>query len=227
MFDILRKQEYFHLLTNGWADTKDHSLRGMQDAWIWRHLAGLTGQRILEVGGGNSRLLPKLTANKTWNVEKFQGVGNGPTKPKDVNGTIVIPAFMGEFSPDIPVVDILFSISVVEHIPFDSYPAAFADMTRALKPGGSMYHAIDLPLADTVLPVARQRLQLLMDAVEDNNLVWRLPPAITPELTFSCDMATNSDLAMWMWARVSEASRLSGPNIQIVTINMIADKRHY
>jgi hypothetical protein len=224
MFDILRKREYFDLLSDGFSDRKDHTLKGIQDGWMLKQLSGVTGKRILEVGGGNSRVLPKLKGNQLWNVEKFEGVGNGPTSTQVIDGVTVIPAFMGEFHPSIPEVDIIFSISVVEHIPFNQYPATFEDMTRCLKPGGIMYHAIDIPLADNVLPVARERIRLLLDAVSDNNLLWHTRPSITPELTFSCDMATNSDLSMWMWAKVSEASRISGPTTQIVTINMIVDK---
>ena len=224
MFDIVRKAEYFDLLSDGFADQKDHTLKGIQDGWALKQLSGTTGKRILEVGGGNSRVLPKLKENQLWNVEKFEGVGNGPTSAQIVDGVTVIPAFMGEFHPDIPEVDIIFSISVVEHIPFPQYAAAFSDMARCLKPGGTMYHAVDLPLADEPLPVAKQRIQLLLDTVTDNNLTWRVPPAIAPDLTFSCDMATNSDLTMWIWSRISEASRASGPTVQIVTIKMIADK---
>ncbi|PKP81496.1 MAG: hypothetical protein CVT79_10455 [Alphaproteobacteria bacterium HGW-Alphaproteobacteria-18] len=224
MFDIIRKQEYFDLLGGGFADQKDHTLKGIQDGWIWKHLSETKGKKILEVGGGNSRILPKLKENELWNVEKFEGVGNGPTAPNDVDGVTVVPAFMGEFHPDIPEVDILFSISVVEHIPFSQYASAFEDMARCLKPGGTMYHAVDLPLGNEPLDVAQQRIRLLMEAVDNNKLTWRTPPAISPDLTFSCDMAANSDLTMWIWSRISEASRTSGPHVQIVTIQMIADK---
>lgn len=224
MFDIVRKHEYFELLNGDFADRKDHTLKGIQDAWVWKHLEKVQGKKIAEVGGGNSRILPKLKGNELWNVEKFEGVGNGPIAPTKIDGVTVIPAFMGEFSPDIPQVDILFSISVVEHIPFDQYPSAFKDMARCLKPGGTMYHVVDLPLGDQPVETAQKRIQLLIDAVQDNNLIWHSPPAIGPDLTFSCDMASNSDLTMWIWSRISEASRLTAPTTQIVTIQMIASK---
>lgn len=224
MFDIVKKQEYFELLNDGFADQKDHTLKGIQDAWVWKHLHNVTGKKILEVGGGNSRILPRLANNDRWNVEKFEGVGNGPTAPKHIDGVNVVPAFMGEFHPELPQVDILFSISVVEHIPFEQYPAAFKDMARCLKPGGTMLHAVDLPLSDTPLETAQKRIKLLIEAVQENNLKWRNGPAISPDLTFKSDMASNSDLTMWIWSRISEASRLTGPTTQIVTIQMIADK---
>jgi SAM-dependent methyltransferase len=224
MFDIIRKQEYFDLLGEGFADQKDHTLKGIQDGWIWKQLADARGKKILEVGGGNSRILPRLKGNDLWNVEKFEGVGNGPTAPQNLDGVQIVPAFMGEFNPDLPQVDILFSISVVEHIPFNLYASAFEDMARCLKPGGSMYHAVDLPLGDEPLGVAQQRIQLLLDAAKDNNLLWREPPAIGPDLSFSCNMATNSDLTMWNWTRISEPVRITGPELQITTIKMIATR---
>ena len=224
MLDVLRKTEYFEHLTEGHAARKDHTLKGIQDGWVMAQLAGTRGKRLLEVGGGNSRVLPNLKDNQLWNAEKFEGVGNGPTAPAELAGVTVIPTFMGEFHPDVPEVDIVFSISVVEHIPFEKYKDAFADMARCLAPGGSMYHAVDLPLADEPLEVAQKRIRLLISAIEDAGLTWREPPAVHPDCTFTCDMASNSDLTMWMWARISEASRHASPIYQIVTLKLIADK---
>ncbi len=224
MFDIIKKTEYFDLLNAGHGDSKDHTLKGIQDAWAMEQLHAMKNKRIMEVGGGNSRILPQLAGNQLWNAEKFEGVGNGPTTVISPDGVTVIPAFMGEFHKDMPVVDVIFSISVVEHIPFDSYKDAYADMARCLAPGGSMYHAVDLPLADHPLPVARQRIELLRSAIEEAGLKWRVPPAIRPDTVFTADMASNSDLTMWIWSRISEASANTGPSSQIVTIKMIADK---
>jgi hypothetical protein len=224
MLDVLRKAEYFEHLTAGHATRKDHTLKGIQDGWVMAQLAGIQGKRLLEVGGGNSRVLPNLKGNKLWNAEKFEGVGNGPTASAELDDVTVIPTFMGEFSPDVPEVDVVFSISVVEHIPFEKYKDAFADMARCIAPGGSMYHAVDLPLSDEPLEVARKRIRLLISAVEDAGLTWRKPPAVTPDCIFTSDMASNSDLTMWMWARISEASKHASPIYQIVTLNLIADK---
>ena len=224
MFDIIKKDEYFQCLDEDHGSRKDHSLKGIQDAWVLRQLHDVSGKKIMEVGGGNSRVLPKLQDNKLWNAEKFEGVGHGPVKKIEQAGVRIFPAFMGEFNPDAPEVDIIFSISVIEHIPFDRYDAAFEDMARCLAPGGTMFHAIDLPLADEPLETAQKRISGLIKAVERAGLNWREPPVLKKDAVFRSDMASNSDLTMWQWANISEASRITGPKAQIVSIKLIADK---
>lgn len=226
MLDIVTKSEYFELLNARHADPANHSLKGIQDGWIMGRLAGVKGKRLLEVGGGNSRVLPRLPGNTLYNAEKYEGVGNGPTKPETIDGVTVIPTFMGEFSKHVPEVDIVFSISVVEHIPFDKYADAFADMARCLAPGGTMYHAVDIVLGDRPLETASLRVIALREAVEKAGLVWERPPALAPDLTFSASMASNSDVTMWQWTRISEASKQSAPDTQAVTVKLVASKPH-
>ena len=160
MFDVIRKAEYFECLDKGFANLQDMSLKGIQDAWTIAQLHGIRGKRIIEVGGGDSRVLPMLSDNQRWNVDKFEGVGQGPTAINQGDGIEVIRAFFGEFDQRVPTVDIIFSISVVEHIPFDGYKDAFADMARCLAPGGIMYHTVDLPLNDAPLAVSYTHLTL-------------------------------------------------------------------
>lgn len=224
MLDVMRKPEYFECLTQNHGDRENHSLKGIQDAWIVSQIGDVRGKRILEVGGGNSRVLQRFSGNKLWNADKFGGVGNGPTKAAAIGDVTIIPAFMGEFSQDLPDVDIVFSISVIEHIPFEDYHKAFEDMARILVPGGSMYHAVDLPLGDAPLETARRRISTLLSVVEDLGLKFRKPPAVDGDCTFECDMATNSDLTMWLWSRISEAAKASVNTVQIVNLNLIADK---
>jgi hypothetical protein len=224
MFDIVDKSEYFELLTARHADRANHSLKGIQDGWIMGQLAGVKGKRLLEIGGGNSRVLPRLAGNTLYNAEKYEGVGNGPVNPVVIDGVTVIPTYMGEFSKDAPEVDIIFSISVIEHIPFDSYEVAFQDMARCLAPGGVMYHAIDIVLGDHPLETASTRILKLYEAIEAANLEWAEPPVLKPDLTFSARMASNSDITMWQWTQISEASRASAPDTQAVTIKLIARK---
>ena len=224
MFDIVRKDEYFDHLSSGFANPTDHTLKGIQDGWVLAQLHDVTGKRLLEIGGGNSRVLPQLENNNRWNAEKFQGVGNGPVTEQEQLGVTVVPTFMGEFSDDVPEVDIIFSISVIEHIPFDSYGIAFADMARCLAPGGEMYHAVDLPLGDSPSAVANERIRMLQAAVEEAGLRWRETPVLAKDCTFSSEFASNSDLTQWMWSQISDAARISAPTMQIVTIKLIATK---
>jgi hypothetical protein len=224
MFDVIRKAEYFECLDRGFANPQDISLKGIQDAWTIAQLKGIRGKRIIEVGGGDSRVLPMLEGNQRWNVDKFEGVGQGPTTVNTTGGVEVIRAFFGEFDPSIPQVDVIFSISVVEHIPFDGYKDAFADMARCLVPGGIMYHTVDLPLNDVPLDQAHLRIQGLKDAIEQAGLEWIDPPAIGTDVVFESDMASNSDLTMWSWTRICDKTKITAPLNQIVSIKLIARK---
>lgn len=222
MFDVIRKAEYFECLDKGLANPQDMSLKGIQDAWTIAQLNGILGKRIIEVGGGDSRVLPMLEGNKRWNVDKFEGVGQGPTSVNQSTGVEVIRAFFGEFDERIPKVDVIFSISVIEHIPFDGYKDAFADMARCLSPGGIMYHTVDLPLNDAPLGQADLRIQGLKDAVESAGLEWIHPPEISTDLVFESSMASNSDLTMWSWTRICDKTKITAPFNQIVSIKLVA-----
>ncbi len=224
MFDIIRKKEFFECLDAGHASRSNFSLKGIQDGWIIGQLAHVRGARILEVGGGDSRVLPRMQGNALWNVDKFEGVGQGPLQAAEQEGVKIVKTFMGEFSPEVPQVDIIFSISVIEHIPFEGYSDAFLDMARCLAPGGAMYHVVDLPLADEPLKVADQRIRDLKKAVEGAGLRWRQAPVLDAGLVFQSDMASNSDVSTWSWTKISHFTKHSGPLHQFVSIKMIADK---
>jgi hypothetical protein len=224
MFDIIRKREFFECLDLGFAKRANDTLKGIQDAWTLRQLSGKTGLRIFEVGGGQSRVLPQLKGNQLWNIDKFEGVGQGPLEAAEQDGVRVVKVFMGDFSPEAPEVDLIFSISVIEHIPAARYADTFLDMARCLAPGGSMYHTVDLPLWDSPLQVAEDRIRYLREAVERAGLKWREPPALEPEQVFRTDMASNSDASTWAWTLISEDVKRSGQMFQFVSIKMIADK---
>lgn len=59
------------------------SNKNIQNGFMLGRLSGLKEQNIMEIGGGNSRVLPVLAKhNECWNIGKFQGVGAGPTRIK-------------------------------------------------------------------------------------------------------------------------------------------------
>jgi 2-polyprenyl-3-methyl-5-hydroxy-6-metoxy-1,4-benzoquinol methylase len=129
MFDIIDKVEYFSWLETGIADRSNHTLKGIQDAWVLSRLGDKRGYRICEVGGGNSRVLEKLAAdNECWNVDRFEGFGGGPIKVTCSKRIKVVRAFMGEFSREVPskYFDFVLSVSVVEHIPRNALANFFA-----------------------------------------------------------------------------------------------------
>jgi ubiquinone/menaquinone biosynthesis C-methylase UbiE len=108
----------------------------------------LPGSRILDVGGGHSRLLRHLAPHyECWLIDEFNGMGNGP---KDVKpeGYRVVKGLMGQFLreslPD-DSFDLVFSVSALEHCPRDAETvrAVIEDLDRVTKPGGMNVHCLD------------------------------------------------------------------------------------
>jgi SAM-dependent methyltransferase len=103
---------------------------------------------MLEIGGGYSRILPFFKDEiEGWNLDKFEGVGNGPKQiPKD-HEYILVTENLGVFDDRLPdeYFDLVFSISVLEHInePDDILQNIMRDIDRILKPGGYSVHCID------------------------------------------------------------------------------------
>ena len=201
MLDFINKQEYFEWLDQKIANPKNTTLKGIQDSWILSLLQGMENVRIAEIGGGRSRVLSSLAQkNECWNIDKMEGAGNGPTQVIEVPGTQLIRSYMGEFSSDIPsnYFDVVFSISVVEHVSKRKLEAFFLDCHRILKPGAIMLHAIDLYVFDE-LHEKVQIVDVYRQCIESYDFSWLLPPVIDSRATFRCSYASNSDSTMNAW----------------------------
>lgn len=106
------------------------------------------GSRILEVGGGNSRLAAALADDYDyWCLDKYEGRGNGPTEAVLPPGVRLVRDYLGNFSPELPsgAFDLVLSVSVLEHLPKDEsvYAAILDDIARLLAPGGLSLHCVD------------------------------------------------------------------------------------
>lgn len=127
------------------------NLKHYQDLFIYEFIIEnmLPGATILEVGGGWSRVLDRLSHRyECWNVDKFEGVGDGPTDIPGNVGYHLILDYIGRFNQDIPSehFDLVFSISVIEHLdPEDRnvWVGFIDDIQRILKPGGHSVHCVD------------------------------------------------------------------------------------
>jgi SAM-dependent methyltransferase len=187
-------------------------LKSIQDTVAMSFLQGCRDEKIAEIGGGHSRLLPFLSRkNQTVNVDRFEGQGGGPTKPDAT--TKVIPAFMGDFDTRLHdgEFDTVFSISVVEHVPLSKLPDFHTDCLRILKPGGLLLHLIDTYLCDDAKDnaAAIERIRaykkwLREPSCEPLDPVQILRPK---EVRFSCSFATNPDNEMQRWNRVAPSLR--------------------
>ncbi len=230
MFDIIRKDEYFTWAAPNIANSSryllvpsHYSLKGIQDAWVLSLLEHKRDLKLAEIGGGKSRVLETLSArNECWNIDKFEGVGAGPLEIQELPGVKIVRSYMGDFDSDIPdsYFDVVFSISVIEHVPKDQLEAFFADCYRILKPGGLLIHAIDLYISDEPTSLT-ETVELYRQALEKQPFVWHDEPAISKDTTFRCDFASNSDLIMTHWNTVAPALQNIRKNHQSVSIKMV------
>ena len=235
MFDLITKEEFWGWLDNGIKVSNQCSLKDIQDAFILSLLKNEQNKKILEVGGGDSRVLKQInTRNECWNAEKFEGVGNGPTLPVDIPNVRVANTYLGEFSETVPskYFDFVFSISVIEHISNEKLDSFFQDCARILKPGGEMIHAIDIYLLSEEFKDNKHneyntlRLAKLLSYgfKPDFKLNFSESPKIGNKLFFSYKYATHSDMIMYGWNSVAPSLRNLRCNAQSASLKMVLTK---
>lgn len=106
--------------------------------------------------------------------------------------------------------DIVYSISVIEHVPSTEIQTVFADMHRVLKPGGRMFHMIDTylcaPEADN--SEAAERFGLYRSAFDIGFKPANLDEVISEDqVSFHPSHATNPDLIMNHWNKMAPSLR--------------------
>lgn len=146
-------------------------LKYYQHLLAWHVLTGslADGAKILEIGGGDSRLGRALAGRFDYvNLDPLAGSGSGPTAvPVDPPGRLVRAA-LGDFSPELADAsfDAVFSVSALEHVPEE--PAVWqrlaADLRRLGRPGALHLHLFDVvdrpkaPWSNGFLPYLLARL---------------------------------------------------------------------
>jgi predicted O-linked N-acetylglucosamine transferase (SPINDLY family)/glycosyltransferase involved in cell wall biosynthesis/ubiquinone/menaquinone biosynthesis C-methylase UbiE len=145
-FEILRKFGYYHGLHPDALDLKFY-----QDILAYTFIVENIppGAKLLEVGGGNSRVIEALKSDyECWNLDKFEGEGNGPREVKTANNYRLVFDYIGNFNRELPdnYFDCVFSISTLEHLPEDeaTFKNVCEDLNRVLKPGGFSLHCLDV-----------------------------------------------------------------------------------
>lgn len=236
MFDIIRKPAYWDALDNpvvfrklgGFSMKALDGLKHIQDAWTLTRLLPNRNAKILEIGGGVSRVLPALDAsNERWNLDEFQGAGNGVLEVPEMPEVRLVRRRLGDFPPELPdgYFDVAFSISVIEHIPWQALESFWADHARVLAPQGIAVHTIDLYIGDVEDPAVDRRLKFYRELPERFGLTLVEPPAITGAPVFSSDMASNSDWGMWRWNKNVPSLYETRRDCQSVSLAMILKKQ--
>lgn len=207
MYHIVTKEEYFNALDipeveAALSSTRHLGLKHTQDACLLHCCLNLPAGKIVEIGGGNSRTLP-FFHTRGWscsNMDTFQGVGNGPVTRQACEGVTPIAAYLGKLPADAfsAHFDVLYSISVIEHVNTQELPAFFKDMFRILKPGGLAFHAVDVYLGDAASEVATHQISRVATAALNANFLF-LQDEPAPERVFRCSHASNPDLVIRQW----------------------------
>ena len=126
-------------------------LKYYQDLLVFAFIQALVpkGSRILEIGGGNSRILTHFAGDyECWNIDKFEGLGNGPQSTTPVPYKLVL-GYIGSFCKELPndYFDFVFSISALEHTPKDQddqFICILNDINRVLKFNKFSFHLFDV-----------------------------------------------------------------------------------
>lgn len=105
--------------------------------------------------------------------------------------------------------DVVFSISVVEHVPTEDLAAFHADQLRILKPGGMFVHAIDVLLLDEPPDYEVRRFETCREWVTSDG-VLPLGAVYEGPCRFTCDLVSNPDNTMFAWTNID--SRLDELN---------------
>jgi SAM-dependent methyltransferase len=234
MLRFVNKNELWAEIDNGILELLPRqttwTLKSVQDVMALSLMKDLKGKRIAEVGGGNSRVLEVLKQNNSCvNVDEFKGVGKGPTKKIEINGVENIYANMGAFSPSLgdETFDVIFSISVIEHVPSDQLEVFFEDSFRILKPGGQIIHLIDAYVGDSVSrnDALKERISLFDKYMTNDAVEYSGGEVVVAPLKFSCSYATNPDEAMVEWNRIAPTLRSMRETAQSCTLLLTGLKK--
>lgn len=211
MLDFITKQQYWSNLEDPKVSAqldrthrKTICLKHIQDAWILAQIGTTKGQRIIEIGGGFGRVLRTLDeSNERWNLDIADGPGRttGEQKrsmPPEYN---MVHALLGEFSQELPesYFNLIFSISVMEHIPVNAMPSFWKDHARIMQSGARAYHAIDFYLGDETLPPNEARLDSYFEGIEQAGLVLIDDAKLQRPAIFRSRYASNPDFVMHEW----------------------------
>ena len=234
MFKLITKAEYWNALD----DKKVYSalkggtraldgLKHIQDYWMLEQLMSLKDQKICEIGGANSRVLPPLSRNnEVWNIDRFEGAGNGPSTIEKIDNAKYVFANLGEFSKELPdgYFDIVFSISVIEHISIENLFFFWADHYRILKNGGRGLHLIDLYIKDNPNAYLEEKINQYIQQPMNAGMHFYEQPSLKRPIVFTSDIASNSDWGMWRWNKNSPKLQKTREISQSVSLSVILTK---
>jgi len=214
MLSYVTKNRYWDILDKGImtgvpATAKWH-LKDIQDAVAYSYLYNKEALDIAEIGAGHSRLLATLVGrNRCYAIDEYKGAGGGPKSRPVLEKVEFINCIVGNSGDLIKdeSFDIIFSVSVVEHVPSNQLPYFFKDCWRILKSGGLMIHLIDTYTegADGDNGTLWSRCKAYRQPFDDGFFapVGSIEFSSLADMAFKTSFATNSDQMMRDWNKSS------------------------
>lgn len=227
MYRFLSKSDLFEYVDDGVQPLRGRGMKDFQDMFVRHRLRGVEGLDILEMGGGHSRVAPILARrNRVVNADKFEGKDGGPANALVDESVKVVRTWLGEGSPELADAsfDIVFSISVLEHIKDRGvFERMVADIDRVLKPGGRTIHASDIYLyqdedQDRRFCQMNHSLCRMYRKVFGSHFELTGEDEIADPPQFKTWMVTNPDHAMLAWNKVSPTLKPDRALAQVATI---------
>jgi SAM-dependent methyltransferase len=134
-------------------------IKGFDNPWVVSSHAWQKGEKVLDVGGAYSRLPIHLQQTYGCEVSVADDFGLNSNEPFWLRDKTPQEHF--DAHPEIKFVlerlgdrkksylpensfDVIYSVSVLEHVPGEMLAAVWQHMDALLKPGGEMIHAIDM-----------------------------------------------------------------------------------
>lgn len=232
------KSRNIELLPFGGYSKDQWGIKAHNRPWIIDAGSFKKGQKIIEVGGAFSTL-PVYIAHKygleAWIGDDFGAAADEvkmwsrwgdpyelPKKYPDMN--YIFKPF-GKFSKEYQdnFFDRVFSVSTLEHIPFNCVLPVLKDMHRVLKKGGIELHSIDVvPIGDISI-INGLKYILNSDTKKLNRNVYGYKNIILAMMLERLSLKTGVDLfigklkylsPIWQWLKLFEKS---GVDISIIT----------
>lgn len=225
MLDILTKKDYWDFLDLKLISRNHHSIKNVQDGYILNNTYLLQNKKILEIGGGDSRIIKKLSEkNECWMIDKFEGADNGLLGVPKIDGVKVVQDFMGNFTANLldEYFDCIFSISVIEHISLDFLESFFNDCARVLKPGGKMIHAIDINITDKDKNIKYEQIAKYLTILSAPNFSLKFieVPKINEKVFYKCSYASNPNNQLYSWNLLNPTMTSIRQNYEGVSIKL-------
>jgi len=152
------------------------NIKGFDYGWILNSVDWKPEMKVLDVGAGYSRLpsyIARTFGCEVWSVDDF-GLGDDGywTRNQDPNAYIlensevkyILEKVGDSQDSSLPenYFDVIYSASALEHIEPSQVPGVWLHMSKVLKPGGLMLHALDI-----AFPTSRGWSHVLMASVFD------------------------------------------------------------